>query len=239
MKRLYFLSVTALIAGLVSFLTLDAQAGPKKIINSGNATAKGGNGGNATGAGSKAGNGGSAIAQAGSIGAKKGGPITNSGNATATGGNGGNASGAGSQGGNGGGAVAVSGNGNTVLNGNGNTIINKTTNNNISFSPGGGGFGGGFVTGGAFAAGGFGGDGVIAGSPGSAIAVSPGEIVVGPDAVAKGQDGKDDAEPAEREEVFTRRFLKVKNDSDVPMKVFVQYRGMSDKKWVWAPADPS
>jgi len=47
------------------------------------------------------------------------------------------------------------------------------------------------------------------------------------------------AEDAEREEVFTRRFLKVKNDADVPMKVFVQYRGMDDKKWAWLPADPS
>ena len=198
MKRFYYLSVFALVAGLMSMFSVNVDANPKKIINSGNATAKGGNGGNATGTGAK--------------------------------------------GGNGGGAVAVSGNGNTVINGNGNTInnITKVTNNNISFSLGGGGSGGGFVTGGAFASGGFGGDGVIVGQPGTAVAVTPAATVVttdGTPAIAVGQDGKDSPE-GEKEEVFTRRFLKVKNDSGVSMKVYVQFRGLEDKKWSWMPADP-
>jgi hypothetical protein len=253
MKRFYFLSVFALIAALLAIISdVDAgPKGPKKIINSGNATAKGGNGGSAVGKGAQGGAGGGAVAVSGGVSTTKGTGTASSGNATATGGNGGNATGPGAKGGNGGGAVAVSGNGNTVINGNGNTInnITKVTNNNISFSPGGifggfGGGGGGFVTGGGVvAAGGFGGDGVIVGDPGVAIAQSPGTTVIttdGSPAVAKGQDGADsNADQAEKESVFTRRFVKVKNDTDATVKVHLQYRGMDDKKWVWAPADPS
>jgi hypothetical protein len=228
------------------------------IINSGNATAIGGNGGNAKGKGAVGGNGGGAVAVGGDIGqkpidpgigngkTKTGSGTANAGNATATGGNGGNASGNGAQGGNGGGAVAVSGNGNTVINGNNNTIIGKVVNNNISINVGGfggGGFGGGFVTGGgAFASGGFAGDGLVPGTPGVAVASAGGETVItndGSPAIAAGQNGKDNVEAGEVEQVFTRRFVKVKNDTDQPMKVFVQYRGMDDKKWAWLPADPS
>ena len=326
MKRYFYSSVFALIAGIVAMMSLEASASPKilpKIVNSGNASATGGNGGNATGKGAQAGNGGSAAAKAGSVTLPKSGQIINSGNASATGGNGGNAkgngakggsggdaiavggnigpkvdkivdpvkkiqpkkvipidpgigngkgttaggggggaakagdanakggnggnaTGPGAKGGNGGDAIAVSGNGNTVINGNNNTIIGKQVNNNISVSIGGGrfgGFGGGVVTGGgAFASGGFGGDGVIAGSPGIAVASTPSETVIttdGTPAIARGQDGQDNVGDGEKESVFTRRFLKVKNDSDEPMKVFVQYRGMDDKKWAWFPVDPS
>ena len=244
MKRFYYLSVFALVAGLMSMFSVNVDANPKKVINSGNATAKGGNGGNANGTGATGGNGGGAVAVSGGVttGSKKGsGTVANSGNATATGGNGGNANGKGAKGGNGGDAIAVSGNGNTVINGNGNTVIGKQVNNNISVNiGGGGGFGGGFVTGGAFASGGFGGDGVIVGQPGAAVAVTPAATVVttdGTPAVAVGQDGKDSPE-GEKEEVFNRRFLKVKNDSGVAMKVYVQFRGQEEKKWSWMPADP-
>lgn len=238
------------------------------VSNSGNATATGGNGGNASGKGSKGGNGGGAVAVGGDIGptkivdpVKKGKDQTKgSGNATATGGNGGNATGPGAQGGNGGDAIAVSGNNNTVINGNNNTVIGKVVNNNISlnigggggggFGGGGGGFGGGggggfdggFVTPGPVAVGGFGGDGSIQGAPGIAVASSPSETVIrtdGAPAIATGQNGKDNVEEAEREQVFTRRFLKVKNESDEAMKVFVQFRGLDDKKWTWIPADPT
>jgi hypothetical protein len=312
MKRLLSISVFAFVAAIISVCSIDADASAKKIINSGNATAKGGNGGSASGAGSQGGNGGSAAAKGGTITLPKAGTIINSGNASATGGNGGsakgkgskggkggdavavggdvgvlpgklipidpgigngkgkgkgpsaggggggsasagdanakggnggNANGKGSKGGNGGDAIAVSGNGNTVINGDGNTVIGKVVNNNISISLGGGfgGFGGGYVTGGgAYAQGGYGGDGYVPGTPGVSVAASPSETVINPNgpAVANGQDGKDNVEEGEKEQVFTRRYLKVKNDSGVPMKVFVQFRGMEDKKWAWMPADP-
>jgi hypothetical protein len=227
------------------------------IINSGNATAVGGNGGNAKGKGAKGGNGGDAVAVGGDIGLKPIDPTkgkgktppssgsASAGGATATGGNGGNANGKGAQGGNGGGAVAVSGNGNTVINGNNNTIIGKVVNNNISINVGGfggsGGFGGGFVTGGSFASGGYGGDGFIAGTPGVALASAGSETVVttdGSPAIATGQNGKDNID-GEVEQVFTSRFIKVKNDTEVPMKVLLQFRGQVEKKWEWLPADPS
>ena len=243
-------SATALAGNLIP------SKGVQQVINSGNATATGGNGGNAKGLGSTAGNGGGATALSGNLTGivKKGGTTTaNAGNATATGGNGGNASGPGSKGGNGGDAIAVSGNGNIVVNGNGNTVnvtnVTKVTNNNISFAIGGGGFGGGgfggggFVTSGPLAIAGGGGDGFVQGSPGIAIASAPGEVVIrqdGAPAVAVGQPGKDSSsEDAEKEEVFTRRMLKIKNESDVPVKVFVQYREMVSKKWQWLPSDPS
>ena len=176
------------------------------------------------------------------------------GDATATGGNGGNANGKGAKGGNGGDAIAVSGNNNTVINGSNNTVIGKVVNNNISINVGGGGgfgggggggggFGGGFVTGGAAVAqGGFGGDGAIQGAPGGAIASSPSETVItndGTPAIAQGANGKSNVENGEVESIFTSRFVKVKNDSGVPMKVLLQYRGMDDKKWAWLPADPN
>ena len=314
MKRYYYLSVFTLVAGIAAMLSLDAAASPKilvpppKVVNSGNATAKGGNGGSAQGQGSQGGNGGSAAAKGGSVLIPKVGTVVNSGNASASGGNGGNAKGKGSKGGNGGDAtavggdigikpgklipidpgigngkpkagggsggaakagdanakggnggnangngakggnggdaIAVSGNGNTVINGNNNTVIGKVVNNNISVNVGGfGGFGGGFVTGGgAFASGGAGGDGFISGAPGLAVASSGSETVItgdGTPAIATGQNGKDNVEDGEKESVFTRRFLKVKNDTDAPMKVFVQFRGLDDKKWVWVPADPN
>jgi hypothetical protein len=61
----------------------------------------------------------------------------------------------------------------------------------------------------------------------------------GAPAVAVGQQGKDSEEVAEKEEVFTRRMLKLKNEADVPVKVFLQYRELVGKKWQWLPADPS
>ena len=78
-----------LVAGILSVFSVDADATQKKVVNSGNATAKGGNGGNAQGAGSQGGNGGSAAAKGGSVFKDKVGQIINSGNATATGGKGG------------------------------------------------------------------------------------------------------------------------------------------------------
>jgi len=240
------------------------------VSNSGNADAKGGNGGNAKGKGAKGGNGGDATAVGGDIGTppKKiipidpgkgngkgkgnpkagggGGGTAKAGDATAKGGNGGDANGKGAKGGNGGDAIAVSGNNNTVINGDNNTVIGKVVNNNISLNIGGfggGGFGGGFVTGGAFAQGGFGGDGFVPGTPGVAVASSPSETVItndGSPAIAQGANGKSNVEEGEVEQVFTKRFLKVKNDSGMPMKVFVQYRGQDDnKKWAWLPADPN
>lgn len=319
MKRFYFLSVFTLVAGLFSLFCVDADATQKKVVNSGNATAKGGNGGSAQGTGSQGGNGGSAAAKGGSIFKDKVGQIINSGNASATGGNGGsakgkgskggnggdavavggdigtppkktipidpgigngkdpkkdpkdkgkgpsaggggggtasagdatakggnggNANGKGAKGGNGGDAIAVSGNGNTVINGDNNTVIGKVVNNNISVNVGGfGGFGGGFVTGGgAFAAAGSGGGGFIPGAPGVAVASAGGETVIAGDgspAIATGANGKDNVE-GEVEQVFTSRFVKVKNDTAEPMKVFLQFRGQTDKKWAWLPADPS
>jgi hypothetical protein len=217
MKRFYFLSVATLVAGIVGLLSLEATAAPKNTIKPIPAP-------------------------------KKGQPTTPPGSTnttTATGG----AGGSGAQGGAGGGAVAVGGNNSgTIINGNNNTInnITKVTNNNISFSPsfGGGGGSGGGSSGGGIAIAGAGGDGFTPGAPGIAVASGPSQTVIttdGSPAIAQGAPGKDNvnAEDAEREEVFTRRFLKVKNDADVPMKVFVQYRGMDDKKWAWLPADPS
>jgi hypothetical protein len=318
MKKFYYVSVFTLVAGLFSLICVDADATQKKVVNSGNATAKGGNGGNAQGAGSQGGNGGSASAKGGSVITDKAGQVINSGNAsatggsggnakgkgskggnggdavavggdigpapkktipidpgigngkdpkkdpkdkgpsaggggggtakagdaTATGGNGGNANGKGAKGGNGGDAIAVSGNGNTVINGDNNTVIGKVVNNNISVNVGGfGGFGGGFVTGGggAFASAGSGGSGFVQGTPGVAIASAGGETVItgdGSPAIATGSNGKDNTE-GEVEQVFTSRFVKVKNDTDAPMKVFLQFRGQVDKKWAWLPADPS
>jgi hypothetical protein len=254
MKGFYLVGACAILAGVLSMVSVDAaQKSKKKTSKSGNATATGGNGGNATGAGAKGGNGGSATAQGGTI---SDGTSTSSGNATATGGNGGNASGKGAKGGNGGGAVAVSGNGNTIVNGNGNTIIGKVVNNNITFRLGGGGvsgvggagggnvgsFGSGFVTpSGAFAQAGAGGDGT-SGNAGTGTPSGDSETAIstnGAPAVAKGQNGKDNVGEGEKEEVFTSRFLKVKNETGEPLKVFVQFRGKTDTKWAWTPADPS
>jgi hypothetical protein len=227
MKCFYVLSVVTIVAGM---LALDVAAGPKKKpapLNPGKVIAVGGNGGNANGTGATGGNGGGAVAVGGN---------TSGGNVIAVGGNGGNAKGKGSKGGNGGGAVAVGGNNNgTIINGNNNNVTN-ITNKNITFSPvfGGGGFGGGFgggVGGGVFVAGN--------GAPGVAIASTPDQTVIATDGGTAIATSGPSGDIAEREDVFTRRFLKVKNDADVAMKVFVQYRGFADKKWAWLPADPS
>jgi hypothetical protein len=197
-----------------------------------------------------------------------GGGTAKAGDTTATGGKGGDANGKGATGGAGGDAIAVSGNNNTVINGNV-TVNNNITytpgkggkgkgkggngnggalggllGNLLGRGQGGGSSGGssGGDSSGGFAQGGGGGDGAIQGTPGTSTASSPSETVItndGSPAIAQGANGKDNVENAEVEQVFTRRYLKVKNDSGVPMKVFVQYRGQDDKKWAWFPADPT
>lgn len=231
MKSLCYVSSFGLLAAILAMTANPTEAAPKKVLNSGNSKSflpKNGNPGTFPtfpAKTTKAGGGGGATAKAGDV--------------TAKGGNGGNASGKGAKGGNGGDAIAVSGNNNTVVNGDNNTVIGKVVNNNISlnigggggfggggggFGGGGGGFSGGFVSPAPVANSGFVGDSPAPSTPVVAPTPAPSETV---------------AEDGEREQVFTRRFLKVKNDSTESIKVFVQYRGMEEKKWVWIPADPT
>lgn len=102
------------------------------------------------------------------------------------------------------------------------------------------------------AMGGAGGAGDIPGAPGIAIGqdgASGG--VVGQDgapAIAIGQNGADAVQPPAQEEkqpeeakdvAQTRRFLKVKNDTEKKVRVYVQYRAKTEEGvWVWVPADP-
>ena len=88
---------------------------------------------------------------------------------------------------------------------------------------------------------GVGGAGETAGSDGMAVGIDGADGGViganGTDAVAKGKDGADSV--GEKSIPQTRRFLQVKNESDTPYTVLVQYRSKTeDGLWVWVPADP-
>jgi hypothetical protein len=164
----------------------------------------------------------------------------NGGGAVAVGGNGGNASGPGSKGGNGGDAIAINGDNNTVINGNV-TVINKTI-----VRPSFGSFFFGLASQGGFgyAAPGYGGSGYYPGNAGVAYGAngySGGvEGTDGSPAVAVGPNGASGAEEvnAEKSLLLTRRMLKIKNDTGAQLKVFVQYRALTDKTWTWLPANP-
>jgi hypothetical protein len=88
---------------------------------------------------------------------------------------------------------------------------------------------------------GVGGAGETAGSDGMAVGIdgANGGVIGGDgtDAVAQGKDGAGSI--GEKSIPQTRRFLQVKNDSDAPFTVMVQYRSKTeDGLWVWVPAAP-
>lgn len=171
--------------------------------------------------------------------------LINTGTINNTAGNGGNG-GPGGQGGNGGNATVIVGDNNTVINGN--ITINAGSRKGArGRSASGGGSGGGFGGSGGGSGGGY----AVDGAPGIAVASNGADGTVigsnGSPAVAVGKDGKDgkdakdakESKTADQPVVQTQRYLKLQNDSGSKLKVWVQYRTLSEQKvWVWVPAAP-